>query len=134
MVVTTMASVAVDLPVAPAAPMMTAPVFVTTVAVPVPATLAVSARRAAPVVPLLPALAPTTPVALPVAPVAPAAPVALDAPAIGPSSSDAIVQNEKFWFTCNLPVYLANTVRQYQRCKSETKLNQNRVLEGFFFL
>ena len=70
------------------------------------------------VAPVLPAPAPATPVATPVA-----MPVAPVVPAVGSSLRNAMMQNEKLWFTYNLPVYLVNTARQYQRHKSETKIS-----------
>ena len=93
-VVTTIAAVAVDLPVALAAPMMPALVLAMTVSVPVlEASLASAGKPAlapatafavdvAPAAPVLPSPEPMTPVALPVAPSATAA---------GPSLSNVMV-------------------------------------------
>ena len=111
LVVPTMVSVAVDVPVAPGAPALPDPVIVTTVAVPAPALAPVASdgRAAlasavapmavasfsvavAPVAPVQPASAPATPVATPVElSVAPASPAAPAVPTVGPSLSDAMV-------------------------------------------
>ena len=101
-VVTTMVSVDIGLPMALAVPVLPVPVLMMTVTVPVP-------------VPAAPAMLAATLVSVPVSPVAPEALV------ISPSLNDSMVKNEKRWFTCNLPVYLANTARKYQRCKFDTK-------------
>ena len=128
-VVTTMAAVDIDLPVAPVSPVMPVQVLATTVVVPVTAataalvtfagradTMAAAAFAVAVALaaPVLPAPAPMTLVTMHVALVAPT-------PAVSPSSSNDMVRNKKLYFTCNLPVYLANTVRQIK----DANLRQN---------
>ena len=134
LVVLTMAAVAVDVHVAPGAPSLYTPVLATTLAVPEPVAAPVaSSVRVAPapasavapiaaaafhvavalVAPVQPSPAPAMPMAKPVElPVVTAAPAALAEPAplvvtaVGPSSSDAMVRDEKrvFYrlFTCLL--------------------------------
>ena len=136
-VVTTVSDEAADLPVALAEPVLNAPVLAMAVDVSVLAATAATPRRAVPMAaaefavavaleaPVLPAPVPAMPVVLPVAP---------EAPSVGPSLSNSMVQNEKRWFTCNLPVYLANTARKYQGQKSDTKLSRKRALGCYFSL
>ena len=110
LVVPTMESVAVDVSMDPGAPELPVPVLLKTVDMPAPAApmsfagravpaLAVAPMAAtafavavAPAAALRPAPAPATPVAMPVAlPVALAEPDAPAVPAVGPSSSEAMV-------------------------------------------
>ena len=122
LVVLTMASVTVDVPVAPKAPALPDLVIATMVAVPAPAAAPVaSAGRTAPALSVVPmeatafavAVAPaatvqrtpasmtllSTTVELPIVPAVPAASV------LGPSSSNAMVRNENVFLTGYLPVY-----------------------------
>ena len=127
MVVPTMAAVTVDVPVAPGAPALPAPVLATTVDVPAPvAAPAASAGRAAPMLAVVPIAAtafavadapeaPVQPAPAPAAPVVtlvdlPVAPATLAMPVVGLSSSDAIVQDEKrvfYWLFTYLQVLLS---------------------------
>ena len=114
LVVPTMAAVTVDVHVALGAPALPTPVLATTVAVPAPeAAPVVSAGRAAPALavapmadaaftvtvalaaPVQPTLVPVTPVEVSVVLVVPYASAAPTVPAVIPSSSDAMVRDEK---------------------------------------
>ena len=121
LVVRTMSGVAVEVSVALGASELTTLVLATTVAVPEPAVPVASTERAvpkfyvapmpaaafavavAPAAALRHAPAPATPVATPVATLV-AAPAAPAVPAVGPSSSGAMVQDKKRVFTGYLPV------------------------------